>query len=713
MRLLRTLVTSFAVVYQAASVHGAQIRRNLQHSSIEDERVNEGNRFLQATGDFSPLACNSGVTWSCVPWSFGLNPANVEIPCGACYNMDSFTNNEVITLTGTLNIKGRLEFNDGTKVTLKTAGVIVEGELAMTSTKPVDGTPDIVIELTGTSPVIFTPHADNSAACGGAACTLSAKPFVVAGGKLDISGFPDTCPTWSTLDSYIGAGMATPSDYPKRPTLPTPSQGTCGYSFIDENFESGLNGWYGNLGAEEYTLPGSHDGSRYLSITNRTATFQGPMVEINRYLRECILPDVDYFFSAKIRLSAGPEATPGQVSACSTSGVDCPMLRLSHMTGEDQVKWRTLAETKSYNYTDDEWISIKAGLRFNEMQLNSSDIFTFLVISGPEAGIDIHLDDVAISLPPQGAYPDPNNVCANLVQNGDASVLDGFAYPMRGYLYRNPVFVKDDGDGNQYFSIKDRKYAHDNLVFDVVPGCLEENSVYTFSMKIRIHSQNEIKPEVILKFHPTNPGDRPSFSFMARDCPATSEDIGWVTCTNDVTFKAGHSSALRVEALVLIQDDYTSNVDYDDISLVHKTGAPSALRLHGTTQLDTCWGPGAQVALPSETLSYEQGHLATIQAIVDGNGVDLIETITPSPSVSDIYPEFPSEMALISRNILFKSGDSSSVGPTLTILRTPSVPQKIQGVEINGFGREGVAGIHVRYTLCKKILIFCFWISFF
>jgi hypothetical protein len=669
---------------------GALIRRSSEESNyVEDEAASSQHRQL------TPLSCNDDVTWNCVPWSFGTSASDVVIPCGECYTMDSFVNNEVITLTGTLRVQGRLEFNDGTKVTLQTKGVLVEGELAMTSTKPVDGNPDIVIELTGTTAYSFPLHPDNAASIQTSTLSVEAKTFMVLG-KLDINGLPDSCPTWSTIESFIGSGMVEATNYAQRPTLPVPSKGTCDYDLVKEAFENGLNGWNGNIGAEEYINTGSHDESNYMHITNRTATFQGPMLEVNRYLRECILPDTEYFFNAKIRLTPGPEAATGAVSDCSSSKLNCPQLRMSHMNEIDRVRWRTLAETKNLDFTDGAWVSVKASFRLTSDQLASTDVFTFLIVNGPEAGIDISIDDVTIGLPPAGAYPDPSNVCGELVTNGDASVLDGFAFPMRGYLWANPVFVKNDGDGNQYFSIANRKYAHDNLVFDIVPECLEENSIYSFSMKIRIHSAVPVVPNVILKFHAAASGQKPSFAFVARDCPATSTDIGWVTCTADMTFKAGHSSAPRVEVLVLIQDDTTSNVDYDDISFIHKSGAPSALRLHEVTQLENCWAPGADVALPSETLNFEQGHTATIEAIVDGNGVDLVETITPAPSSREITEDFAVEMALLSRNILFKSGDTTAVGPTLQLMYS-GVAQKIQGVEFNGFGQEGKNGINPIY----------------
>ena len=62
---------------------------------------------------------------------------------------------------------------------------------------------------------------------------------------------------------------------------------------------------------------------------------------------------------------------------------------------------------------------------------------------------------------------------------------------------------------------------------------------------------------------------------------------------------------------------------------------------------------------------------------------------------------FSSEVALLSRNILMNSDDSSVNGGHFEILRTLSGPQLLVGIEIVGFGQPGVEGrypVHVYYT---------------
>jgi len=291
-------------------------------------------RQLESSADFRKLSCNTD-DWNCVPWPHGINGGTIEIPCNTCYSMDAFSSGEKITLTGPLDIKGKLDFPDGTKVTLETTGIFVQGELSMSSTKTVNGIPDIIIKLTGSDDILFTPDPENFAACEETSCNLGPKPIVVAGGKLTINGMPDSCPTWTTVADHERGAKPNPTEYRKQPTPPPQSVGICESALLEESFESGNGKWYGNLGAEEKVLVGSHDGSQYLHVTSRTETFQGPIFDFNRHLRNCTIPDIDYLFQAKIRISASDGVS---TSLCSALGENCPGLNVGFLDSEDQVR---------------------------------------------------------------------------------------------------------------------------------------------------------------------------------------------------------------------------------------------------------------------------------------------------------------------------------------------------------------------------------------
>ena len=72
--------------------------------------------------------------------------------------MNEFKSGEVLELQGGLDIIGMLVFPDGTKSTIRTPFIFVQGKLSMKSTKVVNGDPDLRVVLYGTKDVIFNPH---------------------------------------------------------------------------------------------------------------------------------------------------------------------------------------------------------------------------------------------------------------------------------------------------------------------------------------------------------------------------------------------------------------------------------------------------------------------------------------------------------------------------------------------------------------------------
>lgn len=654
-------------------------------------------RDLQDVPNFVDTGCVP-VGGECEPWPFGNNVGDVEVPCGVCYSMESYVSGESITLNGVLSIIGKLEFPDGTRLSLTTTGIIVQGELAMMSTKVINGNPDITIKLTGSNDITFVPHPVNQNACGGAgqSCNLGPKPLVVAGGSLNIQGMDDSCPTWTTVEDILTGAKPEPSEFASPVELPIPSEGECNELLLSEDFEEGSGKWYGNLGAQESILSGSHDGSEYLHISNREGSFQGPMFDVSRLLRECMVPDVDYFFHATIRLSP---TIVDQVSECSNSGLNCPEIVASHMTSGDVVKWRTLAKTDAVAFQDGSWHEIKASFRFSSEQLDTDNVFLMIALNGPEAGIDISMDNFSLSLPPPAAFPDPNDVCGNLIQNGSGDVLNGFPAPMFPFIRSSTISIKEEND-NQFFSITNRKATHDTIAMELTTGCLEPGTVYTMSVKIKIDSVATVIPRVITKTH-TN--DKPIFDIVAF-CPGSSESIGWITCTADYSFRSHHFTAPKVELLIFFKDDVSSDASFDELSLMFKSGAPGNIALKDDTEsLDSCWGPGADIVFPSENLYFDATTTTSLESVLSGGIIETTTNVSPLPTTGIINSHTAGEVALLSRNIRFENGDNVGGGPSLTILNTPLLAQKIQGVEFDGFGTEAIVGRYVSITTISRI----------
>lgn len=174
---------------KAATIRGANIG--------EDVNANPKNltqsRRLEII-DFVPLDCNAGLkiedTTSCVTWSsmFGSSGSfseRIEIPCGKCVLMD-YTG-DILTLNGGIDVYGKLVFPDNDKsLEVVTPIVAVQGQLKMTSTKPVDGKSMIKFTMIGQDTMTFTPIHNNANKCNGEVdCITGKKAIVVAGGQVD------------------------------------------------------------------------------------------------------------------------------------------------------------------------------------------------------------------------------------------------------------------------------------------------------------------------------------------------------------------------------------------------------------------------------------------------------------------------------------------------------------------------------------------------
>lgn len=142
-------------------------------------------------GDFVPLECNANLDKApCVSWSskFGTNGSYEErimIPCGECVRMDY--SGGILTLNGGLDVHGKLEFPDsGPAIEVISTIIAVQGELKITSTKPVDGQPMVKLTMIGQEALAFTPIGNNANKCDGkVSCDMGKKSIIVAGGKVD------------------------------------------------------------------------------------------------------------------------------------------------------------------------------------------------------------------------------------------------------------------------------------------------------------------------------------------------------------------------------------------------------------------------------------------------------------------------------------------------------------------------------------------------
>jgi hypothetical protein len=209
---------------------------------FEDEDIH--GRILQMDGmdmdngghhdmHYGESSCNAMLSMAtCVDWSTWIGTTNnadlsqeVKIPCGECVILnagpDQELNGATLEFGAGINIVGKLEIPSDADITLVTKYVFVQGELVMppppdgsagTTRSPVssvDVGPKVKFTLYGTEDVMF--KADNATDNAHLMMeNISAKPFVVAGGRVDIRAIDHTCPSWVKLQS-ISYGTALPN----------------------------------------------------------------------------------------------------------------------------------------------------------------------------------------------------------------------------------------------------------------------------------------------------------------------------------------------------------------------------------------------------------------------------------------------------------------------------------------------------------------------
>lgn len=163
---------------------------------------------------YAPLSCNTEASIdsdACLDTASDLsalvNAASVTggpvvVPCGQCAIVD-YVDGSTITIPSGLDIVGRLHFPPTANVMLNTTAVFVQGQLDIE--KPNAGN-KVTVTLYGTEDQYFYPH-DLCSGEYNEACTdkknMGTKPVVVAGGKLNINAYDESCPAWTTLVSKV------------------------------------------------------------------------------------------------------------------------------------------------------------------------------------------------------------------------------------------------------------------------------------------------------------------------------------------------------------------------------------------------------------------------------------------------------------------------------------------------------------------------------
>lgn len=192
------------------------------------------------------------------------------------------------------------------------------------------------IVLTGNSDVMFNPH---EPVAGADPLNAGEKPFLVAGGKLNIRGWDNveaSGTTWTPIIAMATADRLYPdpvvgesAPLTALPHLSDPSV-SCPNKVVHD-FEDGMDFsvWKGGDG----NVLAYDEENGTLTSTNLLRTFQGFRLDFTKFIQDCpLIQDATYLVTIRLKIE-DPTLEDGAVSICESEN-DCPKLGRSIIKAE-------------------------------------------------------------------------------------------------------------------------------------------------------------------------------------------------------------------------------------------------------------------------------------------------------------------------------------------------------------------------------------------
>ncbi|KAL3906393.1 MAG: hypothetical protein SGILL_009288 [Bacillariaceae sp.] len=608
-------------------------------------------------GMFQPLACNANLA-PCEPFSaqnYTYYNAVVEIPCGSCIEMDLDGD---LHLEKGLDVQGKLVFPSSRRaLKITTPFVFVQGELMI---EPLDSPkipqPEHLLEfhLVGTETVSFTSHHNQTfAKCSSEnGCSVSKKPFIVAGGSLKIEGMQDQCQTWSRLLSYQDAGAPSMDNTIAAPVPPV----ACSSTLVLEPFDDATslaNHWDGR-GAPSYGVEDGH-----FSVSQRNSATEGPRIHLPF---ECITSDAPYMLSLKYRY---------RHNSTNDSSFGVPYLKMIRSKVGGGSDWINIDEVlhdrgSMASASIDEWHSYQTTVQFDDIMTDPAQTSSLSLYIAPFSDVDaIDIDDFQIELAP--AIHFEGRSCQSLLSNGDADESGGHVYPF--YPTGGVSAVVDDGASSFFRSSLRTSTWPSILSQEIAPECLAKAAVYSFSAKVRVDSADPRQVSFAIDAG-AGAGN------LIANCPPSSNNE-WVTCSGDIRISEELAAVTSPRLYTRVLDDEGSTVDIADISLTYSGGRITKLTLEDPTGIVECWGSDAEILITSHTIQHEDSQVAVIESVSSSGIITLKEPIFRPMSMEDDSMTAV-EVALLTRNILLTAAEDDTASPLdgghLMVMHTSAPP---------------------------------------
>jgi len=400
---------------------------------------------------------------------------------------------------------------------------------------------------------------------------------------------------------------------------------------------------------------------------------------------------------------------------------NCPRLTIRAGRPGASNKFDTLVHMSNRhgpNYG--EWTDWTGVFTFKEEHLWQNTTWTVLQIDRPEAGTDITIDNFKIYLPAASSYPNPNDVCGQLVMNGaDFNGIN--PYPWYRVHSESKLDVVKDEDNNKYLALYQRRDSWSSIEQTLDHNCFDTGVVYEISAKVRLYSEFDERHYWYLEY-------RFDGSYHRRtilQCSPQKYANGFVSCSGKFTIDQELAEATNVRLRMVMNGDRDKNFDIDfaDISIRFSRGYINKLVV--STDDAMCWGEDAEIHVGTSTYyswnrdEVPNGFTSGIFNVKDKNDGTMEFRLRDPPHIPVISAEdstiMAAQVALVSRNVKI-AGDGDEVadhkgkykglvcsfqsvnvvltsfrnpGAYLQVLHTPNQVQLISGVRFDNMGRRG------------------------
>ncbi len=424
----------------------------------------------------------------------------------------------------------------------------------------------------------------------------------------------------------------------------------------------------------------------------------------------------------RMKIDKGDGTMDGTPTPCSANNTNCPQLEFIYRHISSYERWSEKGKVhyhaaKPYG----EYFYFTSNFQFSETELDPDNGYFNMLIHGPQTGDEITIDSFDFFLPSESSYPDPNDVCGELVQNGDAGGNGFNPYPFYQSDNNERLIVVEEESGNdgneknKFFRLANRRSYRSTIKYDINTECLTRGVTYTFSAKVRYSTIQGFVggPEPYywyIYFKRADDGDGKERTII--NCPPQTVSDGWVTCTGDFMVDEELSEntgfARLYMRMINSRDGRKYNLDYDDISITYKHGYVDEVVVDSDDV--SCWGERADTHVTSSvyystTYFQPNGIDSQISNIVDnGDGTTNIRfseaAVVPIVTQEEDI-DYAAEIAILSRNIKIEGDDDGEdrKGGYFQVIHTPGIAQTIEGVEFFNMGRRGERDRYVSYVI--------------